>query len=354
VKCVCHGFTPKEILWRLQVRHVLGRHYSIGSYRYQTICRPLQLEWRGKSRAPSFKLFAKSPDSAVTYDPDANDPNTAVMGGYALLSVAAFPPGAHEPVVAHAHLRIRGSNPSPDQVKAFLADILKDRRPNILLMVQAAFIHESGLKQFEAGAQHRTSFLINEKRHNDVRKKELKRTPGVAATDADQPDCRLSFVWPFDPPGFPKVAFDFGVGISQYTQLRTQNITEQIAWNWRENIKVGVNLFLAKLGKALAEPKPAEKRGRKRKMKKTRAKGAAAEVSTGESTANRPIRWIDWAMDGWSSYNGSRPYAERLRKTEEGVQIAAAEREIDRSTALAQLAPVSLQVLRRTTKPWPR
>jgi hypothetical protein len=356
VVCACQGFAPKEIFWRLKVRHVLGRHYSIGKYQYRTICRPLELEWRGKSSATSFNLFARVADDNVSYDPEANDPEETVMGGYALLSIAAYPPGQTAPVVTHAHLRIRGANPSADEVKAFLADVLQDKDRNILLMAQAAFIHESGLKQFDSAEQHRVPFLVNHKRHEQIRKKEIKDKHIPPDTEPDQPDCKLIFVWPYDPPGFPKVAFDFGVGISQFTQLRGQTVTETIAWNWKENVKVGVNVLLRKLALAFAEPK--KKKGKKGKKRRAHAGSAAAAETTPAAAApaetDYPKTWIEWAMRGWRGYNGSQAYADRLRKTAEAEEIASNPEKIDKEPSLALLKAVPLQKTRSTDKPWPR
>jgi hypothetical protein len=331
VACTCQGFAPKEIFWRLKVRHVLGRHSSIGKYQYRTICRPLELEWRGQSSATSFKLFAREADDNVSYDPDANDPGETVMGGYALLSVAAYPPGQTAPVVAHAHLRIRGSNPSPDEAKAFLADILKDRDRNIVLMAQAAFVHESGLRQFKAEEQVRALLVISRKRHAQIRAKEIRDNPHVPPlTDEKQPPCPLHMVWPYDPPGFPLVTCDFGVGISQFTQLRGQNVTETIAWNWKENMRHGVNVLLGKLAASFAPPKP----GKKPKV--------------------RPTTWIEWAMQGWQGYNASKSYADGRRNSVEAAEIAKSTSAFGVNVALQQLSRVPLHAVRRISKPWPR
>ncbi len=54
--------------------------------------------------------------------------------------------------------------------------------------------------------------MVNLKRRLQVRKSELRKNPHrTPETDEDQPDCKVVFDGPYDPPGFPKVAFDFGV-----------------------------------------------------------------------------------------------------------------------------------------------
>jgi hypothetical protein len=250
VICEVQGFAPAELFWRLKVRHVLCRHYSVGKYQYQSICLPLEVEWRGRSADPAFTLFAREPNAAVSYDADANDPRDAVMGGYGLLSVAAYPPGENLPVVAHAHLRIKGTNPSQAAARQYLSEVMKDKDERMLLMAEAAFIHESNFRQFNDAGTHQTSFRLSTKGHLPIRKAELKAHPhDKPKTDVDQPDCRIRFAWPYDPPGFPFVTFDFGVGISQFTQLRSQTVTESIAWNWNENMKAGVNILLEKLAR---------------------------------------------------------------------------------------------------------
>lgn len=110
-------------------------------------------------------------------------------------------------------------------------------------------------------------------------------------SDPSQPDCRVRFDWPDDPPDFPLASFDFGVGISQFTRVAGQRVSADVAWDWRENIRIGTNLFLAKLQRQF-----------------------------------RPgMSWREWAFAGWRSYNGSgaaaEAYARRLSESDDGAQI---------------------------------
>jgi hypothetical protein len=339
VECEVQGFAPEQIMWRLRVRHVLCRHYNARLFQYRSICRPLEAEWRGTSTATSFTLFSKAEggDSSVTYDAAGNDAKDVVMGGYALLSIAARPPDGSAPVVAHAHLRIRGTNPSPDDVKTFLAELLKERDPNVLLIVQGSFIHESGLQQFTEKQQVRSMYVINKARHDLIRKKKNKDL------DLDQPDCKVPFTFPYDPPGYPLVAFDFGVGISQYTQLSSQLVTAPVAWNWKENMKKGINLMFIKLKNGYPAPPGAAPAGKKAKKKPKKPPPPP------------PQTWLEWAMRGWQGYNGAPVYAERLSKTEEGRELAKqpAESFPKHDEAVANLKAFPEQEVKEVKSPWP-
>jgi hypothetical protein len=143
--------------------------------------------------------------------------------------------------------------------------------------------------------------------------------------------------------------------LSESLTLRGQNVTETIAWNWKENVKVGVNLLLRKLALAFAEPKPKKtKKAKKKAGKKVAKANPAAPGEAVKTAAGVPTTWIDWAMAGWKGYNGTQAYADRLRKTEEAEAIASNATQISKETSLHELTPIPLQKTRSTNKPWPR
>jgi hypothetical protein len=271
VRCAVAGFDPAEspIQWRLVCRHVLCRHTNAGSYRYRSACQPLEQEWRGESRASAFTLFDDaSRECSCTYN-DAS----RVLGGHAILAVAATTGGGR--LVDYVHLRIAGTNPSQADVFGYLDSRLVGWDANIVLMLRAIFRHESSFAQFAAGPQGSAAMTFNRRHH----------------AEAGQPDCRVRFDWPDDPPGFPLASFDFGVGIAQFTQVGTQTVSPEIAWDWRENIRLGTNLFLGKLRRQY-----------------------------------RPgMTWRHWALAAWQAYNGSGTSAERyamqLAMSDEGARI---------------------------------
>src|ERR1022692_1044500 len=162
--CQTVGFVPSNdtpIYWRLQIRHVLCRHQPQGNYRYIGACEVLTDEWQGKSRAAVFQLFrtpaapqpaaqpaagqpatgqpaAPAADPDVDYDYNTNDVGGPVMGGNAILTVAAKPPGYGVTLLDYVHLRIiAAANPNPGQadVLQFLGNKLSGRDPNIDHMV---------------------------------------------------------------------------------------------------------------------------------------------------------------------------------------------------------------------------
>jgi hypothetical protein len=110
--------------------------------------------------------------------------------------------------------------------------------------------------------------------------------------EPDQPDCRVIFDWPDDPEHFPLASFDFGVGISQFTKVGNQKVTCEIAWDWRENIRMSANLFLRKL----------------------------------QSKYKADLTWHHWAMETWAAYNGSgaaaQLYAKKLSMSPEGSKVS--------------------------------
>lgn len=280
VRCETLGFDPADspIYWRLQCRHVLCRHQNQGGYRYRGVCEFLEDEWQGRSRASTFELFrpASSPD--LDYDYNGNEPGGPVMGGHALLSVAARPPGSAAILMDYVHLRIGGTNPQRADVLRYLDERFAGRNVNIKYMVQAVFAHENRFRQFDAGVQRRTTMRFRQKHHQN---------------NASQPDCAVAFDWPDDPANFPSVSFDWGVGISQYTKIRGRTIGREAVWDWRANIRSGINELLDAL-------------------RRTYQAGST---------------WRRWAKRAWKAYNGSGPqadaYANTVEALPEGQQVSA-------------------------------
>src|SRR5512138_42526 len=224
VVCAVDGFNPDvdHIQWRVVCRHVLCRHMNVGGYRYQGACETFESEWRGDSRVPEFTIFG--PECGYTYN-DAH----RVLGGHAVLSVAVSVGGVT--LCDYVHLRISGTNPSQADVFDYLDRRLAAYDENIVHMVRAIFQQESGFVQFAVQAQRAAAMTFTRKHH----------------LDGAQTDCRVRFDWPDDPPGFPLASFDFGVGLSQFTRVDGQRISAELAWDWRENVRLGTNLFLRKL-----------------------------------------------------------------------------------------------------------
>jgi hypothetical protein len=160
-------------------------------------------------------------------------------------------------------------------------------------MVRAIFQHEPAFTQFAAQAQRSAAVTFARRHHAD----------GV------QPDCRARFDWPDDPPGFPLTSFDFGVGLSQYSRLDGQVISAELAWDWRENVRRGTNLFLSKLRRKL-QPE---------------------------------ITWKHLALAGWTAYNGSgeaaERFAQRLALSEEGERVSLERAAADPHLALLEPPP---------------
>ncbi|PBC08177.1 hypothetical protein [Mesorhizobium sp. WSM3859] len=251
VLCKISGFDPSAtpILWRLQTRHVLGRFQRSGGTKndpsYKSKVVSLSDEWRGQSSAPGFTLFAKS-EAAADH----------VGGGHAILSVAVKPPGATAWLQDFTHLRIVGANPDRDAVKVYIRAALPKRDANLWSMLDAIFAWEAGYKQFRPKSYS-----------GDIYK-------GV------------SFKWPADPSWFPLSSFDFGVGLSQFTH--PDQLTASIAWDWRDNMSSGINIFLDAL----------------------------------RSSHKPGVTWIDWAIAGWTRYNGSGDYAAKRAKSDDGKLVS--------------------------------
>jgi hypothetical protein len=263
VQCAVRGFSPAQtpIYWRLQCRHVLARHMNTGNGRYRGASEIHEDEWQGRSTSPNFVLFGTPPDPSVVYD--YNSVN-AIMGGHAILTVAVRAPGTGGWLSDYVHLRIGGTNPVRADVERYLANLLRGRDTNVVAMLRAILVHESGYKQFLPEVQT------------------ANRAYG------------LRFDWPNDPANFPLAAFDFGIGLSQYTKSPTQPIGRGVAWDWRENVRASTNLFLI------------------HKLRATYRQGRT---------------WREWAHIAWLRYNGSGAralnYANGLAASAEGQRVSA-------------------------------
>lgn len=282
VSCAVEGFDPAlhPIQWRLVCRHVLCRHMNVGGYRYRGTSETFEREWRGESRSADFTVFG--PGCTYTYNDDRR-----VLGGHALLIVAVAGDGIV--LCDHVHLRISGTNPSQADVFGYLDARLAGYDENVSHMVRAVFQHESAFTQFASQPQRAAAMTFSRRHH----------------LDAAQPDCRVRFDWPDDPPGFPLASFDFGVGISQFTRVGDQHVSAELAWDWRENIRLGTNLFLRKLVRKLAPD----------------------------------MTWQHLALAAWASYNGAGDaadrYARALLLSDEGSRVS-----LDRIPAAPLIATI--------------
>lgn len=265
VSCEVTGFTPNAttpIYWRLQTRHVLGRFKNVGNYRYESRVVPLEAEWTGSSQSAEFTLFADGavPDGLV-YD----NLDDRVAGGNAVLTVATKPGGMW--LQDFVHLRIAGTNPTEavirDEVKKLVAG--REAAP-LEAMLCAVFAWEANMEQFSKERQTQARF--------------------------GEGGFTKLFDWPDDPPDFPVASFDFGVGISQYTN--PAKLKTRFAWDWRANIAVGANAFFEKL----------------------------------KAAHSKDIKWDEWALRAWRAYNGSgraaEAYAIRLSNSPDGKSIPKA------------------------------
>ncbi|MDB5530330.1 MAG: hypothetical protein JWR51_3433 [Devosia sp.] len=248
--CKVSGFDPKvvPVIWRLQTRHVLGRFSKVSggeTPHYRSKVAPLSDEWRGESGSAALVLFPKSAPAEAH-----------VGGAHAILSVAVKPPGAANWLQDYVHLRIVGTNPDEKAVRAFIRSALPGRDQNLHTMLDAIFAWEAGFKQFASGSQ------------NNVKYKGVR------------------FTWPRDPTRYPVGAFDFGIGLSQFTH--PNDLAASIAWDWRDNMRAGINIFLDALRK----------------------------------THKAGITWIDWAIAGWTRYNGAPAYAAERAKSDDGKLVS--------------------------------
>ncbi|MER9133262.1 M15 family metallopeptidase [Mesorhizobium sp. M0768] len=251
LSCKIGGFDPAKtpIIWRLQSFHVLGRYQKKGGTKenpnyYAKVVR-LGDEWQGASNSAAFSIFP------------AAAPADHVGGGHALLSVAARPPGATNWLQDVVHVRIIGANPDEAAVRAHIRRALNKRDANLWHMLDAIFAWEAGFRHFNPSSSTKTKYK------------------GVP------------FEWPTDPAQYPIAAFDFGVGLSQFTH--PDDLTASIAWDWRDNMNAGINIFLDALGRSY-------KSG---------------------------ISWRVWALKGWKAYNGAASYADDRAASADGKLVSA-------------------------------
>lgn len=294
VSCAVEGFDPltTPIVWRLVCRHVLCRYANTRRFRYRSAVETFDAEWRGETRSQHFTLFGDR--CRYTY----ND-RDRVMGGHGLFVVAAKLPEAT--LCDYVHVRIAGTNPSQSDVFAYLTQKLAGCDENVQRMVRAIFQHEPDLTQFAAQAQ-RSAAVTFARRHH---------------ADGLQPDCRVRVDWPDDPPGFPLTSFDFGVGLSQFSRADTHAISADLAWDWRENVRRGTNLFLGKLRRKLQPG----------------------------------MTWKHLALASWAAYYGSGEaadrYAQRLALGSEGQHVSL--EPVSTSVDLASIDPLPTL---RPAGPW--
>jgi hypothetical protein len=269
VSCAVEGFDPAStpIVWRVVCRHVLCRYANTRLFRYRSAVETFEGEWRGESRTPDFTLFDDR--CAYTYS-DA----TRVLGGNGLIIVAVKLPEVT--LCDYVHVRIAGTNPTQSDVFGYLDGQLAGYDENVQHMVRAIFQHGTAFTQFAEHPQRSAAMTFTRRHH----------------ADGLQADCRARFDWPDDPPGFPLVGFDFGVGLSQFSRVDAHRIGAELAWDWRENVRRGTNLFLGKLRKKIQPD----------------------------------ISWRHLALAGWTAYNGSgeaaERYAQRLALSDEGAHVS--------------------------------
>jgi hypothetical protein len=262
VACEVAGFTPSAkmpIFWRLQTLQVLGRFKNVGNYHYKSRVAKLAGEWTGTSTAGKFQLFGAD-QGIVIYD----NLDDRVCGGHALLTVACRVSPNGPWLQDYVHLRITGSNPINSKIRKEVANVVVGRTAKPLEhMLNAVFAWEASGKQFDSSVQTRTKFS------------------GVA------------FDWPDDPANFPVAAFDFGIGLGQFTDPAA--LTTAITWDWRANLHAGANELFGKLRHVF---KPS-------------------------------FTWKQWAYAGWRAYNGSgaaaEAYAKRLADSPDGTLVPDAQ-----------------------------
>jgi hypothetical protein len=269
VSCAIDGFDPTmhPIHWRVVCRHVLCRHMNVGGFRYRGTSETFDGEWRGQSRCASFTVFG--PDCTYTYSHERH-----VLGGHALLVVAVVIDGVT--LCDYVHLRVSGMNPSQADVFRYLDQQLAGYDDNIAHIVRAIFQHETSVTQF-AGQPQRAAAMTFSRRHH---------------TGLSQPDCRVRFDWPNDPPGFPLASFDFGVGISQSMRVNGTGIGAKVAWDWHENVRLVANGLLRQLARKVAPD----------------------------------MTWQHLALAAWAAHHGSGDaagrYARQLLLTDEGSRVS--------------------------------
>jgi len=254
VACDAIGFDPgvAKIVWRLQTLYVVGRYEKVSGGEkphYRSRILSVGDTWTGESSAANFMLF--DDDANVAYD----NRTDRVAGGHAILTVAAKPADSNVWLQDYVHLRITGTNPTESIVRKYVQQALSQRNKNIEFMADAVFTHENEFEQFDPKARTQESYK------------------GVL------------FEWPHDPANFPSVAFDFGIGIGQYTHPGQETVG--ICWDWRDNLDAGINELLDDLKATFAADKT----------------------------------FIKWAKNAWSKYNGSSAYGEKLAALPDGKKI---------------------------------
>jgi len=258
VACEAIGFDPaaSKIVWRLQTLYVVGRYKKMSggaTPHYRSRVLSVGDTWTGESGAARFVLFDN--DANVTYDNNSD----RVAGGDAILTVAAKPAGSDAWLQDYVHLRITGTNPTTSIVRKYVHDALAQRNTNIECMADAVFAWENAMMQF------------------DPRVRTNERYAGV------------TFAWPRDPAKFPAVAFDFGIGIGQFTHPGQETVG--ICWDWRDNLDAGINELLDDL----------------------------------RGTFSPQQSFAKWATNAWTMYNTGRPgasaYATRLANSPDGRKI---------------------------------
>jgi hypothetical protein len=250
--CKTDGFdVPADgiIHWRLAIEHKVCRYFKGNNFLYQPTVLPLTSIWQGRAQAKSFYLFkndAGAADPNVSIDFEPNDPNLKfgdfVQGGHAILSLATKPAGCPHWLRDHAHLLIGGKNPTLTDLKAFVRNALNLTTPTdppaslvdyLYFLLVGIFWGESGSRQFN------TAYKNNNQTHYNWNISKLHSDPKCK-------HCKISFEFPGDPPDFPIVGFDYGIGITQYTWTTGQDARPgaRLFWNWQENLRKGLHLYL--------------------------------------------------------------------------------------------------------------
>ncbi len=259
VACDVIGFDPvaTKIMWRLQTLYVVGRYKKVSggaTPHYRSRVLSVGDTWTGESSAAAFTLFGD--DANVLYD----NISDRIAGGHAILTVAAKPTGSDVWLQDYVHLRIVGTNPTETIVRKYVHNALAQRDGNIECMADAVFAWENAMQQFDPAVRTHTSYR------------------GVR------------FNWPQDPADMPSVAFDYGIGLGQFTHPGQETVG--VCWDWRDNLDAGMNELLDDL----------------------------------RSTFAAGRTFLAWAINAWSMYNtgsaGSSAYATRLAKSDDGRKIA--------------------------------
>lgn len=289
VACDAIGFDPSvtKILWRLQTLYVVGRYKKMSggaTPHYRSRVLSVGDVWTGESSAASFELFGNDP--RVSYD-NASD---RTAGGHAILTVAAKPAGSDDWLQDYVHLRIIGTNPTETIVRKYVKGALAGRDGNIEYMADAVFAWENAMQQFDPDVRTHT-------RYSGVR-----------------------FNWPQDPARMTSVAFDYGIGLGQFTHPGQETVG--ICWDWRDNLDAGMNELLDDL----------------------RATFVAGRT------------FLVWATDAWSMYNtghaGTSAYATRLARSADGRKVAVVAPPAG-FNHIAQTAHVAGRAPAVAARPWP-